>query len=69
MASSMKMNKRENWAEFCRRIIETNGNPSTKDAEECNISFSKWFELAARYSNDSKRMVAAARNVLSKMGG
>ena len=54
-----------NWKEFCERIISTNGNPSTKDAEECGISFSAWFELATRKT--SEQLVKNAKEVLKRM--
>lgn len=60
----MKIPK-ENWRKYCERIIETNGNPSTKDAEECGIPFYMWFEMAARIS--SKQLVETAKNILAKM--
>lgn len=54
-----------NWKEFCERIISTNGNPSTKDAEECGISFSAWFELATRKT--SEQLVKNAKEVLKRI--
>ena len=54
-----------NWKEFCKRIIATNGNPSTKDAEECGIPFGMWFELATRKTSD--QLVKNAKDVLKRM--
>ena len=54
-----------NWKEFCKRIIVTNGNPSTKDAEVCGIPFGMWFELATR--NTSDQLVKNAKEVLKRM--
>lgn len=50
---------------FCEIIIATNGNPSTKDAENCGVSYSQWFELATRLS--SSQLVTNAKAVLCKL--
>ena len=36
------------WKDFCQRVIDTKGNPSTKDAEETGVSFTYWFEFVTR---------------------
>lgn len=57
--------RKEDWNQFCKIIIETNGNPTTKDAEKCGIPFGKWFEIATRVSRE--RLIENAKNVLIKM--
>lgn len=53
------------WKEFCKRIINTNGNPSTKDAEECGIPFDYWLTLAT--NTTAAGLVKGAKAVLEKM--
>ena len=62
----MKIPK-ESLRKYCERIIETNGNPSTKDAEEHGIPFGYWFEMTTRVS--SEQLVKNAKKVLAKLNG
>lgn len=55
-----------NWKEFCQRIIDTNGNPSTKDAEETGIPFGLWFDLAVRTKNKEK-LIENAKNIIKEI--
>lgn len=57
--------KQKNWKEFYKRIIETNGNPSTKDAEECGIPFDYWLILATNSTPNG--IVKAAEKALKLM--
>lgn len=59
------MKQKENWKEFCKRIIATNGKPSTKDAEECGISFEQWLMMAT--NRTAAGLVKGAKTVLEKM--
>lgn len=52
------------WGRFYERIIETNGNTSTQDAQDCGIPFGAWLELATR--TDSKKLVEVAKKNLEK---
>lgn len=54
-----------NWKEFYKRIIITNGNVSTKDAEECGIPFDYWLTLAT--NTTAAGLVKGAKAVLEKM--
>lgn len=54
-----------NWKEFYKRIIITNGNVSTKDAEECGIPFEMWLQLAV--NRTPKGLVKAAYKLLKEM--
>lgn len=56
--------QKENWIEFYKRVINTNGNPSTKDAEECNIPFEKWLRLATHPNLTSEKLVSNAKTAL-----
>lgn len=54
------------WKDFCQRVIDTKGNPSTKDAEETGVSFTYWFEFVTRIKTDEQR-VERAKFVLDKL--
>lgn len=56
----------EQWKNFAQRIIDTNGNPSTKDAEECGIPFGVYFEIALSGKNSKENLVANAHKVMAK---
>ena len=55
---------KSNWKEFCKRIIKTNGNPSTKDAEECGISFNYWLRIATYPNMTKEKLIHAANKYL-----
>ena len=58
------------WKDFCQRVIDTKGNPSTKDAVETGIPFSYWFEFVTRIKTNEQRMKYAKIVVekLERMG-
>ena len=53
------------WKLFCERIVETNGNPSTKDAKECGIPFGYWFEIATRCNRE--KLIESAKEVIKRL--
>ena len=61
------MPAKESIIAFCKRIIETKGNASTKDAKECGIPFGYWFEWASVHISNEQRVVNA-KKVLAKYG-
>ena len=37
--------KKQNFHELCKVIVETNGNPSTKQVEKCGYSFEAFLRI------------------------
>jgi hypothetical protein len=62
------MGFKEDCMKFYRRIIETNGQPSTKDAEECNIPFELWLNIATA-NVTPECLVRCAKKTLSILEG
>lgn len=57
--------KTANAKEFFTRIVNSKGNPSTKDAEECGVPFSYWFDLCMKFS--CEKLEKNAREILAKI--
>jgi len=55
--------KKQNFNELCKVIIETNGNPTTKQVESCGYSFEAFLRLSQCNSN---KLVEQAKKMIDK---
>lgn len=55
--------KKQNFKELCKVIIETDGNPSTKQVTKCGYTFEQFLRMA---NCDRKKLVAAAKEMYGK---
>ena len=55
--------KNQNFNELCKVIIETNGNPSTKQVENCGYSFETFLRLC---NCNKEKLIEKAKEILSK---
>lgn len=55
--------KKQNFNELCKVIIETNGNPSTKQVENCGYSFEAFLRIG---NCDRKKLVEKAKEMCGK---
>ena len=57
----------QQWRDFAKRIIQTQGNPSTKDAEDCGIPFGVYFEIALTGRNTKESLIKKANIILERI--
>ena len=53
----------KNFNELCKVIIETNGNPSTKQVENCGYSFEAFLRIA---QCNREKLVEKAKEMIGK---
>lgn len=53
--------KKKNFNELCKIIVETNGNPSTKQMENCGYSFEAFLRLS---QCDRNKLVEKCKKVI-----
>ncbi len=56
----------EQWKKFAQRIIDKNGNPSLKDAKECEIPEGYFNELCIR-GISNEQLIKNAQELISKI--
>ena len=55
--------RKQNFNELCKVIIETNGNPSTKQVENCGYSFEAFLRLC---NCNKEKLVGKAKEMYGK---
>lgn len=53
--------EKQNFNKLCKIVVETNGNPSTKQVENCGYSFETFLRLS---QYDRKNLVKKCKRVI-----